>query len=77
MKAMSELMERRWAVISEHGSEATDLTFDEAHTLVRTLSDEGRHGLCVVTSEAARHFLREGSAAPPSKQPLPAHSSSR
>jgi hypothetical protein len=66
---MSELMERRWAVISERGSEATDLTFDEAHALMRTLSDEGTHGLSIVTNEAARHFLRQGSAASQSKQP--------
>lgn len=74
---MSELTERRWAVISERGSEATDLTFDEAHALVRGLSDEGTHGLCVVTNEAARHFLREGSTAEPPKQPVPARNSSR
>ncbi|HKS27926.1 MAG TPA: hypothetical protein VJS44_08910 [Pyrinomonadaceae bacterium] len=61
---MSELMERRWAVISERGSEATDLSYDEAHALVRSLSDEGTHGLCIVTNEAARHFLREGSTTP-------------
>lgn len=65
-------MERRWAVISEHGSEATDLTFDEAHALLRSLSDEGAHGVCIVTNEAARHFLREGSAAPQPKEPAPA-----
>lgn len=67
---MSELTERRWAIISERGSEAIDLTFDEAHALMRSLSDEGRHGLCVVTNEAARHFLREGST--PSHQQQPA-----
>lgn len=68
---MSEIMERRWAVISERGSEATDLTFDEAHALLRRLSDEGTHGLCIVTNEAARHFLREGSTASQLKQPSP------
>ncbi len=65
-------MERRWAVISERGSEATDLTFDEAHALLHRLSDEGAHGLSVVTNEAARHFLREGSTASQLKQPIPA-----
>ncbi|HEX8176558.1 MAG TPA: hypothetical protein VF543_15815 [Pyrinomonadaceae bacterium] len=74
---MSELTERRWAVISERGSEATDLTFDEAHALVRSLTDEGTHGVCLVTNEAARHFLREGSAASQPKRPSPAGSSSR
>lgn len=71
---MSELMERRWAVISEAGSEATDLTYDEAHALMRRLTAEGVHGLCVVTSEAARHFLREGSTAAKHKQPIPSRS---
>lgn len=60
---MSELSERRWAVISEHGSEQSDLTFDEAHALLRRLEAEKVHGLCIVTNEAARHFLREGSVA--------------
>lgn len=65
-------MERRWAVISERGSEATDLTYDEAQELMRRLTAEGVHGLCVVTNEAARHFLREGSTAAQLKQPTPA-----
>jgi hypothetical protein len=68
---MSELMERRWAVISEQGSEATDLTFDEAHALLRRLADEKVHGLCIVTNEAARHFLRAGSTVSQLKQPTP------
>jgi hypothetical protein len=58
---MSELTERRWAVISEHGSEQSDLTFEEAHALLNRLDMEKVHGLCIVTNEAARHFLREGS----------------
>lgn len=65
---MSELMEQRWAVISEHGSEASGLTFDEAHALLLRLDSERVHGLCIVTDEAARHFLREGSVAPNSRQ---------
>lgn len=68
---MSELMERRWAVISERGSEATDLNFDEAHALLHRLTGEKIHGLCIVTNEAARHFLREGSTAAQLKQPAP------
>lgn len=66
---MSELIERRWAVISERGSEATGLTYEEARALLQRLRDEGVHGLCVVTDEAARHFLREGSTASQLKQP--------
>ncbi len=69
---MGELMERRWAVISEHGSEATDLTYPEAHALVLRLTNEKVYGLCIVTNEAARHFLREGSTAAQLKQPTPA-----
>jgi hypothetical protein len=68
---MSELTKRRWAVISERGSEATDLIYDEAQALMHRLSGEGVHGLCVVTNEAARHFLREGSTAAQLKQPVP------
>jgi hypothetical protein len=68
---MSELMKRRWAIISENGSEATNLTYDEAYALMRRLTNEGIHGLCIVTNEAARHFLREGSTAAQLKQPIP------
>jgi len=71
---MSELSKRRWAVISENGSEATDLNYDEAHALLRRLAEEGVHGLCIVTNEAARHFLREGSTAAQLKQPTPVRS---
>ena len=66
---MSELRQQRWAVISEYGSEASGLTFDEAHALLLRLENERVHGLCIVTDEAARHFLREGSATPRAKQP--------
>jgi hypothetical protein len=66
---MSELIKRSWAVISEHGSEATDLTYEEAHALLHRLDKERVHGLCIVTNEAARHFLREGSTANQSKRP--------
>jgi hypothetical protein len=68
---MGELMERRWAVISEHGSEAADLTYAEAHALMHRLTNEKVYGLCIVTNEAARHFLREGSTAAQLKQPTP------
>lgn len=68
---MSELQERRWAVISERGSEATDLNYEEAHALMHRLTAERVHGLCIVTKEAARHFLREGSTASQVKQPAP------
>jgi DNA-directed RNA polymerase subunit F len=65
---MSELGERRWAVISEHGCESSGLTYTEAHALMLRLANEKVHGLSVVTDEAARHFLRAGSAAPLSRE---------
>ncbi len=66
---MSELTKRRWAVISENGCEASGLNYEEALKLMRRLDNERVHGLCIVTDEAARHFLREGSVAPHAKQP--------
>jgi hypothetical protein len=52
---MSELGERRWAVLSERGSEATGLTYEEAAALVKELRRSEVSGLCVITDEAARH----------------------
>ena len=50
---VSELGSERWAVISERGCEATSLTHEEARRLVHRLAGEGRHGLCIVTHDAA------------------------
>ena len=50
---VSELGSERWAVISERGCEATSLTHEDARRLVHRLAGEGRHGLCIVTDEAA------------------------
>ena len=50
---MSELSERRWAVMSERGCEATRLDYAEAAGLVRRLRSEKISGLCVITEEAA------------------------
>lgn len=69
---MSELIKRRWAVISENGCESSGLTYEEAVSLMRRLDTERIHGLCIVTDEAARHFLREGSVSPQAKQPATA-----
>ena len=52
---MSELSERRWAVLSERGSEAAGLTYEEAAALVRRLRGEDTSGLCIITEEAARN----------------------
>ena len=50
---MSELGERRWAVLSERGSEAAGLTYEEASALVGELRGRDVSGLCVITGEAA------------------------
>ncbi len=52
----SELTENKWAVLSERGCEAADLTHEEARRLVHKLAGEGRHGLCIVSHEAARRL---------------------
>ena len=49
----SELEEGRWSVLSDRGCEASGLTHEEARRLVHRLGGEGRHGLCIVTDEAA------------------------
>lgn len=51
----SELQNDSWAVLSNRGCEAIELTHEEARRLVHRLEGEGRHGLCIVTAEAARH----------------------
>jgi hypothetical protein len=50
----STLQTGSWAVLSERGCEATHLTHEEARRLVHKLASEGRHGLCIVTNEAAQ-----------------------
>jgi hypothetical protein len=51
---MSELTQQRWAVISERGVEASGVTYDDARTLLRHLSKDNTHGLCLVTDDAAK-----------------------
>ncbi|MGH9901006.1 MAG: hypothetical protein ACRD68_04105, partial [Pyrinomonadaceae bacterium] len=74
---MSELKERRWAVISERGCEARDLVYDEAARLMRERSREKIRGLCVVTREAASHLAPveppSGDENPAEAAPTPAH----
>jgi hypothetical protein len=65
---MSELRERRWAVLSERGREEVGLSYEEAAVLVARLRSERLRGLCVITDEAASHI-------PPAKK-TPAKSSS-
>jgi hypothetical protein len=51
---MPELTQQRWAVISERGVEASGMTYDDALALLRHLTDDKIHGICIVTDEAAR-----------------------
>lgn len=60
---MSELSVEKWAVISERGCEATNLTHEDARRLVHRLSGEGHHGLCIVTNETASRMV------PPTSSP--------
>ena len=60
---MSELKERRWAVLSERGCEDSALSYDEAAGLVARLRGERVSGLCVITDEAASHLPRAKKAA--------------
>ena len=49
----SELGKEKWAVISDRGCEATGLIHEEARRLVHRLAGEGRHGLCIMSDQAA------------------------
>ena len=60
---MSELKERRWAVLSERGCEDTGVSYDEAAAAVARLKAERVSGLCVVTDAAAAHVPRAKKAA--------------
>ena len=53
--SMSELRERRWAVLSERGCEGAGLSYEEAAGVVGRLRGERVSGLCVVTDAAAAH----------------------
>jgi hypothetical protein len=55
---MSELGKEIWAVISDRGCEATGLTHEDARRLVHRLTGEGRHGLCIISDEAANRLVR-------------------
>jgi len=65
----SELGMQKWAVLSERGREAAELTHEEARRLVHKLAGEGRHGLCIVSNEAARRL--SGPAVPADVPNLP------
>ena len=55
---MSELNERRWAVLSERGCEDAGLSYEEAAAAVARLKAARVSGLCVITDVAAAHLPR-------------------
>jgi hypothetical protein len=56
----SELEGPHWSVLSDRGREAGGLTHEEARRLVHRLGGEGRHGLVIVTDEAASRMISGG-----------------
>ena len=56
----SELEKESWSVLSDRGCEASGLTHEDARKLVHRLGGEGRHGLCIVTDEAAGRMMIGG-----------------
>jgi hypothetical protein len=58
----SELEEPIWSVLSDRGCEASGLTHEDARRLVHRLGGEGRHGLCIVTDEAAGRMSSSSSS---------------
>jgi hypothetical protein len=60
---MSELSEQRWSVMSERGRETARATYADAATLVRRLTSEKIHGLCVITDEAAERLASHAASA--------------
>jgi hypothetical protein len=55
----SDLEEPVWSVLSDRGCEASSLTHEEARRLIHRLGGEGRHGLVVISDEAARRMNSE------------------
>ena len=59
----SELGMEKWAVVSDRGCEATGLTHEEARRLAHRLAGEGRHGLCIMSGEAASRIKTQAKSA--------------
>jgi hypothetical protein len=59
---MSGLTDNKWAVVSERGREATGLSHEDARRLVHRLAGDGRHGLCIMTDEAASRMSADNNA---------------
>ena len=68
----SDLEKHRWSVISERGCEETGLTHEEARRLVHRLGGEGRHGLCIMTDEAASRIRATASEDSQAERKVPA-----
>jgi hypothetical protein len=66
---MSELNQRRWAVLSERGSEQAGLSYEEAAALIARLRGERVSGLCVITDAAASRLpgRKKAESKPPPK----------
>ena len=56
----SYLEEPHWSVLSDRGREASGLTHEEARRLIHRLGGEGRHGLVIITDEAAGRMIYGG-----------------
>jgi hypothetical protein len=58
----SDLENEKWAVLSHRGLEGRKLTHEEARRLVHRLASEGRHGLCIITDDAASRMNSQPSS---------------
>ena len=56
----SDLEIETWSVLSDRGLEVSALTYEEARRFVHRLGGEGRHGLCIITDEAASRMTTGG-----------------
>ena len=59
----SELGMEKWSVVSDRGCEATGLTHEDARRLVHRLAGEGRHGLCIMSDDAASRMKSHAKSA--------------
>ena len=50
---LHELREARWSLVSFEKCIASNLTYDEAASLLKEFAEKGTSGLCVITDEAA------------------------
>jgi hypothetical protein len=67
----SQLEFRKWSVISERGREVSSVSYEEARRLVHKLAGEGRHGLCIISDQAASLIEEADPAANERELPTP------